>query len=181
MKKFNEFLFESLLLEVLDSNFTVNHHENEKDIINSYLGSKIHPAHTAVMSSDHMLKHKNKIVRLKNSNGEIEYHITHDEHMGKLPPEHRDTKSFLHALKIINDDSKFYLENGNKIKLQAHNDEQHKVYQRLAKHLIKQHPNKTIKDAGKQERIDGEGLANTLMIESEGFGSVDWRKILKSS
>ncbi len=179
MMKFKEFITESLLLEILDSKFNVNHHKDEKDFINNMLGNKIHSAHTAVMSSDHTLEHKVKVLRLKNHRGEIEYHILHDEHMGKLPPEQRDTKTFLHALKIINDDSKFYLDRGNTIKLQAHNDDQHKVYKRLANHLIKQHPNKQVKYMGKEERLDGGGLAHTLIIESEGFNAINWVKTIQ--
>lgn len=180
MMIFNEFLQESLLLEVLNSEFTVNHNKDLKNTINNFLQDRIHSGHTAVMSSDHMDKHNLAVVRLKNHRGEIEYHLFNfTGTIGTLPKEKQNVKALLHGLKIIKDDSRHYMERGNKIKLQSATDEQHINYQRLANHMIRDYPNKTVNDVGKQERTDGLGSSNTIMIESEGFNAINWIEKIK--
>lgn len=179
MKTFKEFIQEEFLLEILDSKFTVNHDENLKSLVNRKLKDKIHGSHTAIMSSDHMDKFGIKVMRLKNHKNEIEYHILNTKHdLGKLDKEHQDTKSMIHALKIIHDDAKFYIDNSNKIKLQSSTPEQHKAYQKIAKHMIKGYGNKNISDVGLTKRLDGEGESPTLMIETSGFNAMDWNKYL---
>lgn len=179
MKTFKEYISEELLSEVLDSEFEVNHDKNLKGLINAGLKDKVYSGHTAVMSSDHMDKHGLKVLRLKNINHEVEYHLINSENaLGSLPPEKQNTKALLHGLKIIKDDSKSYIERGNKIKLQSATGDQHENYKKLAKHIIKDHPDKSIKDVGETDRTDGQGLSKTLMIEAEGFNPIDWVEFL---
>lgn len=162
---------EFLLLEVLDSQFDVHHDLEFKNWMNGEYQHKIYPGHTAVMYSDHMKNNNMRVLRVKNKAGEVEYHLINlTGKLGKLSPEEQDNKSLLHALKIIKDDSKSYLNDGHKIKLQSHTDHQFVVYKRLANHLIKDHPDKKVTDVGKTDRLDGDGTAKTLMIESFGCG-----------
>ena len=173
MLSFNSFL------EVLNSEFEVQYNNTLRDNINNQLKDKVFPGHTTVMSSEHMLKHDLAVLRLKNKNHEVEYHlINYSGVHGKLPAEKQNQKALLHSLKIIKDDSKSYLERGNKIKLQAATDDQHENYKKLSKHILKDHPDKNVKDVGYNERIDGEGTARTLMIEGEGFNAVNWTSLI---
>lgn len=181
MKSFKEFIIENELNEVLDSSFDVHDHEGIKNDINKHLEDKIYSGHTAVLSSDHMDKHKLKVLRLKNKNNEVEYHLMNFTGMlGELPKENQNTKALLHALKIIKDDSKFYIDKGSKIKLQSYSDDQHDVYKKLANHLIKKYPNKLVKDMGHQPRLDGKGESPTLMIESPQQEPPFWVECIKN-
>lgn len=182
MLNFSDFLFESLLTEVLDSDFTINRNEGIQRVINNQLGSKVFPGHTAVMSSEHMQRHGLHVLRLKNRNHEVEYHLINFTHeAGRLPPEQQNSRALMHGLKIIKDDAERYASSGHKIKLQAATDSQHQVYKKLATHLVKNHPGKTVRDAGEQERIDGQGTSKTLMIEATGFNPINWLNIINSS
>ncbi len=175
MLLFNEFL----LLEVLDSEFSVNHDTHFKNWINNELKDKIYPGHTAVMGSDHMIKHGLSVLRLKNADNHIEYHILNSKNeLGSLPKEKQNKKALLHALKIIHDDSKSYMERGDKIKLQAHDDHQYGVYKKIATNMIKGFDNKKVTETGKQPRLDGGPDSETLVIEGYGYGAVDWNKLL---
>lgn len=179
MLSFKDFLTEELITEVLNSEFTIHHDKELKNRINRGLRNKVFPGHTAIMSSDHMNKHGLQVLRLKNTKHEVEYHLLRNGSMGKLPPEQQDTKALLHSLKIIKDDSKKYLDRGSKIKLQSSNKEQHEVYKKLSNHLTRPYSDRSVKDLGLTPRMDGNGSAHTLMIESESSGAINWFNFIK--
>lgn len=180
MLRFKQFISEEFLTEILNSEFDVTHHKDLKDAVNNgNAKGKVYPAHTAVMTSEHMRKHDLAVLRMKNKNQEVEYHLLNFTGVvGDLPPEKRNTKALLHCLKIIKDDSKSYIERGSKIKLQSATKEQHENYKKLASNILKQFPEKSIKDVGEQDRTDGTGKSKTLMIEEVGFNPINWVKDL---
>lgn len=176
MLKFNEFLAEGLIQESLDSKFEIKHHKELKDYVNNSSKERIHPEHTAVMSSEHMQKNGMHVLRIMNKDNEIEYHLLNTGAIPgkKLSKEKQDNKATLHAMKIIHDDAKFHLGHGRKIKIQSANERQHKIYTGIANHLIRNDPDRKITQLGMQPRTDGEGKARTLMIESLFEGKSNW-------
>lgn len=178
MLKFKEFL----LFETLDSKFDVIHNKELKNIINNNIKDKIYPEHTAVMSSDHMNNKGIHVLRMMNKNNEIEYHLINQNKLPgeKLSEKDRDSKTTLHAIKIIHDDAKFHLQHGRKIRIQSANLDQHKIYTSLANHLIKNDPNRKVTQLGYQPRLDGEGNSKTLVVEEKHVGKMNIFKLLRN-
>lgn len=173
MKTFKEYL-----TEILDSEFEVYKDKHLVDNLNKYLGDKVHSGHTAILHSDHMRKNGNSVLRLMNKDKEIEYHFLN--HKGAFTDHKLDNKSMLHAMKIIHDDSKDYITKGHKIKLQSANDKQHNNYKRFSQSLVKKlGVDRNVVDKGKTDRLDGEGKASTIMIESNS-NVMDWNSIINS-
>lgn len=179
MKTFKQLKEELILLEVLDSKFNTNRDSDAEKQINSYLGDKIHKGHTAIMQSDHMKDNNHSVLRLMNKNKEIEYHFL--DNSGNDFNDHKiDNKSMLHAMKIIHDDSKSYLNRGNTIKFQARTKEQHDNYNSFAKKLLDRHNIKDRKviDKGETPRLDTGELARTTIIEANTSNPVNWGKLI---
>jgi hypothetical protein len=156
-------LNEEILIEILDSTFQVHHDETIKNTINSQLGSKVYPAHTRVMHSDHMKEQGHSVLRIMNHKRQVEYHFLQRD--GNFDNHTFDRKSMHHALKIIHDDAKETLKSGKSVALQARTEEQHHNYGKLANRLVKSLEGKKVKDVGPSERLDGHGLAKTHIIE----------------
>jgi hypothetical protein len=176
LKSFKEFceetspITEEILNEVLDSEFEVHRdHEREAEF-NSLLGDQIHPAHTKVMHSQHMLANGHSVIKFMRPAGEfssktVEYHF-HNRN-GEFHDHQLDKKSMLHAIKIIHDDAVDQLNQHRVIKLQSETDDQHDVYMRLAKRLAAK-TGKSVRDAGYTKRLDGGNDARTCVVEDVG-------------
>jgi len=179
MKTFKEFSegYFIELNEILDSNIDV--HKQPSSFVNNILGDRVFPAHTTMMQTDHMKGDGHSVLRFMNKNKEIEYHLTN---LHKNFDDNKlDPKSMLHALQIIHNDSKSYLDRGNNIKLQAANKKQANNYKKFAKISLKMHDiqDKTVTDKGQTPRLDGEGNGHTIMIEGPYYNLKDWGSVLR--
>ena len=179
MQTLIEALYETLIVESLDTKFKVHHDDFIKSMVNAQCGDRVYPAHTDAMYSDEMENHGTAVVRLKNKNKEVEYHL---HSVDTLPgqskdKEHQSTTAMLHAIKIIHDDAKKQVELGHKIRFQSATPRQHKIYHSIAKKLVKDKPERKVTDAGIQDRIDGFGKAQTIMVEYTHEGKSDFRKL----
>lgn len=167
------------ILESLNSKFEIHHDKELENKLNFLLKDRVHSGHTAALYSDHMNQHNLKVLRFLNKDNEIEYCLHNDNHHpgSRLNPEEQNKTAALHAMKIINDDSFFYLSHGRKIKIQSANIDQHNLYKKFAKHLIRHKDDRKITDVGKTPSLSGE-MTHTLMIEGLGFGAVNFVKLL---
>jgi hypothetical protein len=165
MISFSDFDF---LTESLDAKFEVRHDKDFENDINKHSRGRLYTGHTAVLQSDHMKEHGHSVVKLMNSDKEIEYHI---HHRNTNPGERADIdrKSLIHTMKIIHDDAQTHLSKGHRIKISSGNDDQHEVYKKLAHHMVRKSGlNKKITDIGKQTGLDG-GSHSTFMIEGNRY------------
>ena len=87
-----------------------------------------------------------RLIKLKNSDGDIEYHV-HNQTMMSGKSGNESKRGFLHALKIIHDDAKDELAKGNRIILQSLSNDQHSKYKLLA-HRIAIRNGRTVKNGG---------------------------------
>jgi len=165
MLSFYDFDF---LVESLDSEFEVHHDKDFENEINNNSHGRLYTGHTNVLHSDHMKHHGHAVVKLMNSNKEIEYHIHHrNTYPGESAPV--DRKSLMHTVKIIHDDAQKHLSKGHKIKISSGNDDQHEVYKKLAHHMVRKSGlNKKITDVGKQLGMDGR-QHSTFVVEGTRY------------
>ena len=161
MLSFSDFDF---LTESLDAKFEVLHDKDFENDINKHSRGRLYTGHTAVLQSDHMKEHGHSVVKLMNSDKEIEYHIHHNATApGETAP--IDRKSLGHTLKIIHDDAQIHLSKGHRIKIQTPNPDQYHKYKSLAHHMIKKSGlDKNITELGKQKGTDGNSY-HTVVIE----------------
>jgi hypothetical protein len=107
-------------------------------------------SHPTVMSmyNDHMDKNDLRILKFKNNNGHIEYHI----HSNSVFPGTKSTNEsklgFMSAVKLIHHDASTELEKGNPIALQSiEGSHQYEKYKEIASRLATK-AGKTVKDVG---------------------------------
>lgn len=156
-------LTEELLNEILKSEIEIHRDTDLESHINDGLKGRIHSAHTRVMHSLHLRQNGHSVLRIMKPKHTVEYHFIN--HNGNHDDHKMDNKSMAHSMKIIHDDAIEHLKHNRKIHLQSNTDKQHENYGRLAKRLVKNISNKTVKDIGHTNRLDGKGPARTHLIE----------------
>ena len=151
-----ELITDSWLDESL--NRKVDYHQDVEYLnkFNSELGHKILPSHTNAMRSDKMAQNQIRVVRFKDKNKYIQYHIVHDYlHPGDETK--MDLESGQDAIKWIMDDAVFYLSKGTPIKILCPTDIKVESYKKLASHLLKRNGiQQPIKVIGKELGVDNE-------------------------
>ena len=168
-----ELITEEQLNEILDTVLhPIRDHGNEQKL-NREHGHKIDTRHTSFSQTETMKKHGIAVIKMKanaENGGHVEYHI----HNNKSPPgrhrnvKHVDNEAARHAISIISGSAQHHLKHGHIIKLHTNDEDQHKLYQRVAKHIV----NRIAKNGGAIHKVSGikdksiEGLAcHTTVVE----------------
>ena len=106
-----------------------------------------------------------------------EYHFLNRN--GKFEDHKMDKKSMLHALQIIHNDSKSYLDKHYNVKLQGDDEKQADNYHKFAIASLNKHniTNKKVINRGLTPRLDGNGSGPTIKIEGYTNGATQWSTI----
>lgn len=163
MKLFKQFY------EDLNEGYTVNFdydrdrgaESSMNDMDNPSIGN---PANTRAFQSDKMKNASMYLIRWHNPDDEIEYHLSTDRspYDTSIDPKNLLTIPFRHAVSILNQDVKPFLEQGKKVKIQCL-PERKFIYNKIIDHLIKDHPEYT-KELGLDYNPFHDGLMDTFRI-----------------